>query len=256
MKDEKTIISNMKLAFDELFKYEKSESLKDIWREVFGDEYPEEVDHDSPVTVTDLQNIAKYLNVGPGETMIDLGCGRGGPGMWVAREVGANYFGFDLSEIGIEVAKKRAIDFDLEGKAQFKVGDMCETDFPDNYFDAAISIGALLFIPDKLKAICEAARIIRSGAFFVFITVEEKESHLVNDFRPLLHKAGFEVKVYEEILDSTRKHGEYYKKVIETQKELIKDMGYRGAALWISDAKTHLPRLKLWRRVLAVARKP
>ncbi len=67
---------------------------------------------------TDLQNIVRYLNIGPGETVIDLDCGRGGPGMWVAREVGANYFGFDLSEAGIEVAAKRAIDFGLEGKAQ------------------------------------------------------------------------------------------------------------------------------------------
>ncbi len=42
MTDEKTIISNMKLAFNALFRYEKSESLKDIWRDVYGDEYPEE----------------------------------------------------------------------------------------------------------------------------------------------------------------------------------------------------------------------
>jgi ubiquinone/menaquinone biosynthesis C-methylase UbiE len=256
MADKKTVISNMKLAFDALFKYEKSESLKDIWREVFGEEYPEEVDHDSPVTLTDLKNIAKYLNIKPGETIIDLGCGRGGPGMWVAREVGANYFGFDLSETGIEVAKTRTVEFDLEGKAQFQVGDMCDTGFPDNYFDAAISIGALLFIPDKLKAIYEAARIIRSEAYFVFITVEEKQPQLVNDFRPLIRKAGLEVIVYEEIPDSTRKHGEYYKKVIEFKKQLIKDMGFRGAALWISDAQTHLPRIKFWRRILAVARKP
>lgn len=256
MGHEKILLSNMKLAFDELFKYEKSESLKDIWREVFGDEYPEEVDHDSPVTTTDLQNITEYLDIGPDNIFIDLGCGRGGPGMWIARELGTNYFGFDLSEIGIEVANKRAKYFGLEGKVQFQVGDMCNTHLPDNHFDAAISIGALLFIPDKFKAICEAARIIRSGALFIFITVEEHQPNLINDFRPLLRKAGFEVVVYEEIPDSTRKHGEYYRKVIESKKKLIKDMGFRGAALWISDAQTHLPRLKYWRRILAVARKP
>ena len=177
------------------------------------------------------------------------------PGMWVAREVGAKYVGFDLSETGIEAASKCAIDFGLEGKAQFQVGDMCETNFPDNFFDAAISIGALLFIPNKLKAICEAARIIRPGALFVLITVEEREPQLVSDFRPLLRKAGFDVKVYEEIPDSTRKHGEYYTKVIESKKQIIKDMSFKGAALWISDAQTHLPRIKYWRRVLAVAKK-
>lgn len=79
MREEKNITANMKYAYNELFKYKQSESLRNIWREVYGDEYPEEVVHDSPVTVTDLQDVAKYLNVGPDETIIDLGCGRGGP---------------------------------------------------------------------------------------------------------------------------------------------------------------------------------
>ena len=257
MRDEKTVTANMKMLYNELFKWKQSESLRNIWREVYGDEYPEEVIHDSPVTTADLHNIVRYLNVEPGETIIDVGCGRGGPGMWVAHEVGANYFGFDSSEVGIEVASKRAKDFGLEGKAQFQVGDICETDFPDNYFDAAISIGAIAFIPNKLiqKAICEVARIIRLGALFVFITVELKKPHLVNDYRPLLHKAGFEVKVYKETEDYNHRQGEVYKKIIENKKQLIKDMGFQGAALWIMTANELLPRLKNHRRVLAVARK-
>ncbi len=45
------------------------------------------------------------------------------------------------------------------------------------------------------------------------------------------------------------------KKMIENKKQLIKDMGYQGAILWIMAAKELLPRLKNQRRVLAVARK-
>lgn len=177
--------------------------------------------------------------------------------MWVAREVGANYFGLDLAESGIEIAKKRAMDFGLEGKAQFQVGDICKTHFADNNFDAAISIGAIAFIPDKLiqKAINEVARIICPNALFIFITVEIKKPHLVNDFRPLLSKAGFEVQVYKETEDYNRRQGEVWKKMIENKKQLIKDMGYKGAILWIMAAKELLPRLKNQRRVLAVARK-
>jgi ubiquinone/menaquinone biosynthesis C-methylase UbiE len=255
MRDEKTVITNMKMVYNEMFKWKKSDTLRNIWREVYGEDYPEEVDHNSPVTMTDLCNISKHLKDRQGKTIIDIGCGRGGPGMWVAREVGGNYFGLDLSEVGIEEASRRAKDFDLEGKAQFKVGDICETDIADNSFDAAISIGAIAFIPNKLKVMCEVARILRLNGLFVFITVEEKKPHLVNDYRPLLREAGFNVKLYEETPDYNRRHAEVYKKIIENKKQLIKEMGFQGAALWVMEAKRYLPRLKIFRRVLAVAEK-
>lgn len=97
MRDEKTVITNMKMAYNEMFKWKKSDTLKNIWREVYGEDYPEEVDHNSPVTITDLRNISKHLKDMHGKIIIDIGCGRGGPGMWVAREIGASYFGLDLS---------------------------------------------------------------------------------------------------------------------------------------------------------------
>ena len=102
------------------------------------------------------------------------------------------------------------------------------------------------------KALNEVARIICPDALFIFITVEIKKPQLVNDFRPLLHKAGFEVKLYKETEDYNR---EVWKKMIENKKQLIKDMGYQGAILWIMAAKELLSRLKNQRRVLAVARK-
>ncbi len=90
MKEEGNITLNMKKLFNTIYKGERSQSLRDIFRKVYGDDYPEEANHDSFVTTTTLQNFVRYLNVGPGLTFVDLGCGRGGPGMWIARETGAN----------------------------------------------------------------------------------------------------------------------------------------------------------------------
>ncbi len=85
------IIANLKKAFNIAYKGKKSQSLRYIYREVYGDDYPEEADPDSYVTVTELQNFARHLDVGLGRTFIDLACGRGGPGMWIARKIGANF---------------------------------------------------------------------------------------------------------------------------------------------------------------------
>jgi ubiquinone/menaquinone biosynthesis C-methylase UbiE len=255
MRVEEKISLNMKKTFNTLFKWEKSESFRDIWREVYGDDYPEEVNHDGAVTMTDLRNIVKIFNVGPGDTFIDMGCGRGGPGLWVARELGANYLGFDLSERAVEVAAKRAINFGLENKATFKIGNIHETNFPDNYFDGALSIDALTFVPNQLKALCEILRILRSGALFVFTSFEQKDPRPGKDYGSLLNKAGFEVKLYEETPDWNRRQREVYERVLENKEILIKDMGKEGASLWILEAKGFLPTLKFSKRILAVGMK-
>src|SRR5207302_1339153 len=67
-----------------------SSTLRRIWLEAYGNDYSQEVEPYSFVTLTLLRRIAQQLRVGPGQSFADLGCGRGGPGLWVARELGAS----------------------------------------------------------------------------------------------------------------------------------------------------------------------
>jgi ubiquinone/menaquinone biosynthesis C-methylase UbiE len=255
MKNEKSTNSNIKKAFDNLYKGEKSQSFRDIFRNVYGNDYPEEADHDSFVTMTDLHNIVMYFNVGQGEKIIDIGCGRGGPGLWITREIGASYVGLDISDIAVKKAVKRIEEKGLKDIARVQVGNICKTNFADSDFDGAMSIDTLGSIPQLSEAICEVARIIRLNANFIFTSYEEKNSKLLKDYRPLLQKAGFEITIYEEIPDWERRQREVYQKVLSSKKNLIKDMGLEGAFPWIIEAKTFLPRLKEMRRIFAVAKK-
>jgi ubiquinone/menaquinone biosynthesis C-methylase UbiE len=186
-------LENLKNLFEIAFKKERSESFRDIFREVYGDDYPEDANPDSFVTVTDLRIIAKNLNVGPENTFIDLGCGRGGPGLWIARETGANYAGIDFSENAIKQAKQRSEVFKIKGTCTFQLGDMQSLNFPDNSFDGASSIDVISFIPDPLVVIKEVARILRPKTYFAFTTWENKRSHRYNDYRPYVQNAGFKI---------------------------------------------------------------
>ncbi len=104
--------------FDTLFAaIPRSPTLRRIWHDAYGLDYPEEADPFGFVTVTDLRRIAAELAVGPGQVMVDLACGRGGPGLWVARETGAALVGVDFSEVGIEQAGRRALELGLGGAA-------------------------------------------------------------------------------------------------------------------------------------------
>ena len=253
-KDEK-VLDNLKVLFEQVFKKERSESYRDIFREVYGDDYPEEANPDSFVTITDLRTIAKNLNVGPEKTFIDLGCGRGGPGLWIARETRANYVGIDLSDNAIRQATQRLVNFKIEGTSKFQAGDMYSLNFPKNSFDGALSIDAISFIPDPLAAIKEAARILRSKAYFVFTTWENKKSQKINDYRSYLRESGFKIQSYSETPDWKQRQREVYQKTLEFKKVLIKDMGRDGAFTWIMEAKNYLPILNDLRRILAVAMK-
>jgi len=200
-KKEEKVIDNLKALFEQIFKNERSESYRDIFRKVYGDDYPEELNPDSFVTITDLRTIAKNLNISPGKSFIDLGCGRGGPGLWIARETGANYMGIDLSENAIKEAQHRSVNFKIKGMAKFQVGNMYSLNFSENSFDGAISIDVISFIPDPLAVIKETARLLRSEAYFVFTTWENKKSAIINDYRPYLQDAGFSIKSYSETPD-------------------------------------------------------
>ena len=102
----------------------QSPTIRRIWREAYGDEYPEEAQPFGFITLSLLQRIAQEVHVGPGQTLADLACGSGGPGLWVARATGARLVGIDYSSVAVQQARQRAAAFGLSGKADFLVSEI------------------------------------------------------------------------------------------------------------------------------------
>ena len=111
-----------------------------IWQDAYGLDYPEEADPFGFVTLTDLRRMAAELAVGHGQVMVDLACGRGGPGLWVARKTGASLVGIDFSEVGIEQAGRWALELGFGERARFLVRDAAATGLPAASFDGAMSV--------------------------------------------------------------------------------------------------------------------
>ena len=70
--------------FDREYQQRPGKTNLRIWRAAYGDDYPAEAEPHSFVTKTDLARIVDLLAIGSGNTLVDLGCGRGGPGLWLA----------------------------------------------------------------------------------------------------------------------------------------------------------------------------
>jgi ubiquinone/menaquinone biosynthesis C-methylase UbiE len=246
-------------------RYAESPTYRANFRAVYGAEYPEEVAPLSFVTMTLLRRIAQAVSLGPGATLIDLGCGRGGPGLWVARETGAALVGMDLSGAAVEQASRRVKEFNVEGRADFEVGDLTALRFADQTFDAAMSIDVLWMVPDKLAALREIARILKPQRRFAFTNWDFARfppdyPPPVGDHRPLLREAGFTIEAYEEIPEAEAKQRAFYERNLAAKDALIREMGEAAQAL-IDDARRSLgladgtDYLAHSRRIFVVARK-
>lgn len=241
----------------------QSTTVDRIYRAAFGGDYPEAAQPNAFYSRTTLQRLAAALRIGPGHTVVDLGCGHGGPGLWVAQQTGASLIGIDLSPVGIDLARCRSVELSLDERAQFQVGDIAATGLPDAACDAAMSLDVLPFLPDQAAAVREVARMLRPGGRFAFTTWEELgdtalESHALApdtetiDYRRLVEEAGLQVEICEEPPGWRTQQRALAEGIIAAEAEVSQEMGAHYPAM----ARTFLKNLPKVRYLFVVTRRP
>lgn len=148
-----------------------------LWAMAFGGQHPAEVDPSSSCTWAVLGHMVAGLRLRPDAVLVDLGCGRGGVGLWLARAFSAYLIGIDRSPRGLEIAAGRAPSFLPEGRARFQKGTFERTGLPESCADGAVSMDALPFAPDRDAALRELGRILRPGARAVFTGIDKHAEH-------------------------------------------------------------------------------
>jgi SAM-dependent methyltransferase len=239
--------------------FTRSPTYRRVYRQVYEDAYPEEAEPFGAATRSDLQRIAEVIGVGPGQVLLDLGCGAGGPGLLVAQRTGARLVGMDLSAVAIRQATVRAASWGLPAQATFQVGDISASGLPSAAFDGAMSVDVLWMVPDKRAALREIARVLRPAARFVCTTWEFAESPpdepQVADYRPLLREAGFVVERYEE----DRAFPSYFRALSAAfhaaRDDLATDVGAALADDFVDGFTERAALLPGWRRIFITARR-
>src|SRR6516164_4453507 len=94
--------------FEQTFTGPASAVRARIWQQVYGPEYPSWADPFSYLSVTELRRFAHELRAGSGQTVVDAGCGRGAPGLWVAAVTGTRLAGLDVDTAALAAARQRA----------------------------------------------------------------------------------------------------------------------------------------------------
>jgi SAM-dependent methyltransferase len=178
-----------------------------------------------PATV----DLADRLAIKPGDHILDIGCGIGGPARYIANRFGCRVTGIDITPGFIDAGRKLTALLRMEGQVAIEQGDAQNLPYADASFDGAYAQHVTMNIPDRSRFFAEAARVLKPGAWFALTehglgptgaphyplpwSEDGSGAHLVPpaETRALLQQAGF---TDIEIEDTGEKYLAAYKRVL------------------------------------------
>ncbi len=119
-----------------------SHAHSELCRRVFGKDLCQDGQTDMPA----LMHVLDLLKLRPEDRVLDLGCGAGVISEFVSDETGARVVGLDYSGPAIEAAKGRTGE--KRDRIDFVTGNFNDLDFPNESFDAILSLDTLYWAAD------------------------------------------------------------------------------------------------------------
>jgi SAM-dependent methyltransferase len=108
-----------------------------------------------------IAEVTAELRLAPGDTLVDLACGRGGYGLEIAGRTGARLIGIDFSAEAVRQAREHAER--LGAAAEFRVGELTATGLDAGSAAAVLCVDAIQFAVPPQAAYREIRRILESG---------------------------------------------------------------------------------------------
>ncbi|MXZ35234.1 MAG: methyltransferase domain-containing protein [Acidobacteria bacterium] len=113
------------------------------------------------------QLMISKLELRPGMTVVDIGCGNGGPMRRVAREAGVRVVGVNISEVQCNNAKRLNASAGLDDMTDCLLCSFMEmSTIADKTFDRGYAIESTCHAADKVAAFAEIYRVLKPGALF------------------------------------------------------------------------------------------
>ncbi|GKZ34950.1 delta(24)-sterol C-methyltransferase [Aspergillus brasiliensis] len=120
-----------------------------------------------------LQAIARHehylaysIGIKEGMSVLDVGCGLGGPAREIAQFTNAHITGLNNNDYQIEKARRYTMQSGLQDKVSYHRGNFLQMDFEEATFDAAYAIEATLHAPTLEQVYSEIYRVLKPGGVF------------------------------------------------------------------------------------------
>lgn len=246
-----------------------------IRKSIWGDQ---DIGQQSFITTSYLDELIRKTGIDDDTYVLDIGSGVGGPAIYISEKTRCRMIGIDISDVGIERARKFANDSGLSDRVTFHLGDAMEMPFPDSTFDMAISIDVMNVFMDKEGLFRQVTRVLKPGGIFAFLsgTIDMPDDpeviesmargylisqyyDTVGDYKSKLKQAGFRVLEVTEYVEDFRIQnklwGDAYKNHYDA---IVKEQGKENTDYHIIYFDTYLRLIDEGRagHYLFISRKP
>jgi len=125
--------------FTELYSAGRTPALEAVEREAIG----AVVGANGYTTLAQAEHLVKVLHLEPGTRLLDIGAGRGWPGLYLAERSGCRAVVTDIPRPAIVAANSRAEARELTGRCHLALAAGAALPFRDASFDAVVHTDAL-----------------------------------------------------------------------------------------------------------------
>ena len=115
--------------------------------------------------------LLKEVEINDSTSVLDVGCGIGGPARRIAEMFGANVTGIDLTKEFVHTAQSLSDTTGLSSLTTFLQADATDLPFEDHTFDFAWTQHVQMNIENKQKLYREINRVIREGGKFLYYDI-------------------------------------------------------------------------------------
>lgn len=113
--------------------------------------------------------MVEYGGIDGTSRVLDVGCGNGNAAIWLARNSGAHVTGVDLSGVRVANAVESMKNVpELADNLAFEKASATELPFAEGTFTHFWSQATIYHVPDKVKVLQEAYRVLQSGGIMIF----------------------------------------------------------------------------------------
>jgi len=142
--------------------------------------------------VNTIKEVIHYLDLKPGDRLLDAGCGVGGSCRYIVENLGIETVGITLSKRLLDTAIELSKDNKNNTLLKFYMMDFNSTEFDDSSFDKILGLESICHAQNKEVFAREAYRLLNNGGILVVADSFQVREDLNKD----------EEKMYDDVLSS------------------------------------------------------